>query len=137
MIVYFRPKRFETYKHKTIYEYLGIKWFKKYLITDGDLVRKWRNIKQDFNKNDSIIQLTKAERETRKYEIIHLIFLLITILILTFNFKKLSFLQWVLVHLINLYANVYPLFLQRHNRIRILKALKNTETRKSNHNGPT
>jgi hypothetical protein len=79
----------------------------------------------DLNPNNRIIGLKKAERETIKYEIIHLIFLLITVLILVFNFPQLSLLQWIFINVINLYANIYPIFLQRHNRIRILKVLEN------------
>lgn len=125
MLQYFNPKYFEVYKNKSIYEYLGIKHFKKYLITDGDLVRRWRNIKQiNLKANDRIGNLKKAEQETRKYEIIHLFFLLMTILIIAFNFQKFSPLQWVIINIINLYANIYPIFLQRYNRIRILKLLK-------------
>lgn len=126
---YFKPKYFETYNQKPIYEYLGIKHFKKYLITDGDLVRKWRNVKQiNLNRNSRILELQKAEKETRKYEIIHLIFILVTLLIVVFKYDQLSVLQWILIIAINLYANVYPIFLQRYNRIRILRILEKNKS---------
>lgn len=125
MLEYFEPKSFETFNRKTIYEYFGIRFFKKYLITDGDLVRKWRIIKQiNLNRDSRILELQHAEKETRKYEIIHLIFILISVLIVVFNYNQLSFVQWTLIIAINLYANVYPIFLQRYNRIRILRTLK-------------
>ena len=124
MLEYFEPKSFETFNRKTIYEYFGIRFFKKYLITDGDLVRKWRIIKQiNLNRDSRILELQHAEKETRKYEIIHLIFILISVLIVVFNYNQLSFVQWTLIA-INLYANVYPIILQRYNRIRILRTLK-------------
>ena len=105
MINYFKPKSFETYNQKTIYEYFGIKHFKKYLITDGDLVRKWRNVKQiDLNRNSRILELQKAEKD------------------------QLSVVQWILIIAINLYANVYPIFLQRYNRIRILRILEKNKS---------
>tara|TARA_R110002051_G_scaffold275011_2_gene335972 strand:- start:3860 stop:4285 length:426 start_codon:yes stop_codon:yes gene_type:complete len=129
MINYFKPKSFETYNQKTIYEYFGIKHFKKYLITDGDLVRKWRNVKQiDLNRNSRILELQKAEKETRKYEIIHLIFILVSVLIVVFKYDQLSVVQWILIIAINLYANVYPIFLQRYNRIRILRILEKNKS---------
>lgn len=126
---YFKPKYFETYNQKTIYEYLGIKNFKKYLITDGDLVRKWRNVKQiNLTRNSKILELQKAEKETRKYEIIHLIFILVSVLIVVFKYDQLSVIQWLLIIAINLYANVYPIFLQRYNRIRILRILEKNKS---------
>jgi|SRR6218665_259411 len=120
---YFNPKKFELYKNKTIYDFLGIKWFKKYLITDGDLVRRWKKVKSINVGNNKIHELYKAERETKKYEIIHLIFLLIFILIITIKFKSITQLNWIIILLINLYANIYPIFLQRYNRIRIIRIL--------------
>ncbi len=120
---YFSPKKFELYKNKTIYDLLGIKWFKKYLITDGDLVRHCRKVKSIGSGKNKFDELYKAERETKKYEIIHLIFLLIFILIVGIKFKNITLFKWVIILLINLYANIYPIFLQRYNRIRIIRVL--------------
>ncbi len=121
---YFSPKVFEYYNNKTIYEYFGIKWFKKYLITDGDLVRRWRKVNPiSFRNYDKFNELYKVERDTRKYETIHLIFIFIFILIVGIKFKYITPLNWAIILLINLYANIYPIFLQRHNRIRIIKVL--------------
>ena len=125
---YFKPHRLEVRGKKTIYDYLGIKIFKKYLITDGDIVRKRRNIKQLHLQEDGrLVALEKAERQTRKFELIHLIFLAITILIIVLNYSNLSIQQWVMINLINLYANIYPIFLQRYNRIRIMRVLEKQE----------
>ena len=91
---YFKPKSYKTYNQKTIYEYFGIKHFKKYLITDGDVVRKWRNVRQiNLNRNSRILELQKAEKKTRKCEIIHLIFILISVLIIVFKYNQLSVVQ--------------------------------------------
>lgn len=120
---YFNPKKFELCKDRTIYDFLAIRWFKKYLITDGDLVRRWRKVKSINPGNNKIHELYKAERETKKYEIIHLIFLLIFIIIVAIKFKSITQLNWIIILLINLYANIYPIFLQRYNRIRIIRVL--------------
>lgn len=120
---YFSSKKFELYKNKTIYDLLGIKWFKKYLITDGDLIRHWRKVKSISSGKNKLDELYKAERETRKYEIIHLIFLLIFILIVAVKFKSITPFNWAIILSINLYANIYPIFLQRYNRIRIIRVL--------------
>ncbi len=129
---YFSPKKFEFYQSKTIYDYLGIKWFKKYLITDGDLVRRWKKVNSiNIRDNGKINELYKAERETKKYELIHLVFLFIFILLVGIKSKHITPLNWVIILLINLYANIYPIFLQRYNRIRIIKVLA-----KSGHKSP-
>lgn len=120
---YFNPKKFELYKNRTIYDFLGIKWFKKYLVTDGDLVRRWRKVKSIHTEHNKIHALYKAELETKKYEIIHLIFLLIFMLIVGMRFKSITPVNWIIILLINLYANIYPIFLQRYNRIRIISIL--------------
>lgn len=121
---YFIPNKFELYKNRTIYEYLGIKWFKKYLITDGDVIRRWRKVKPiSVKKNDKFNELYKAERDTKKYEIIHLIFLFASTLIIATKFRNITTLNWMIIILINLYANIYPIFLQRYSRIRIIKVL--------------
>ncbi len=120
---YFRPKKFELYKDKTIYDLLGIKWFKKYLFTDGDLVRQWRKVKSINSGKNKFDELYEAEKETKKYEIIHLIFVLIFVLIVGLKFRNITPLNWIIILLINLYANIYPICLQRYNRIRIIKVL--------------
>ncbi len=121
---YFEPKSFERYKNRTIYEYLGVKSFKKYLITDGDLVRRWRGIKQvSHHKENRMEDLKKAIRETLKFEVIHLFFLLLSLLIVLVQYHEMTLLKLSIIFLINLYANIYPIFLQRYNRIRLLRVL--------------
>lgn len=121
---YFEPKSFERYKNRTIYEYLGVKAFKKYLITDGDLVRRWRGIKQlNHHKESRMEDLKKAFRETLKFEVIHLFFLLLSLLIVLVQYHEMTLLKLSIIFLINLYANIYPIFLQRYNRIRLLRVL--------------
>ena len=121
---YFKPKQFEILGNRTVYEYIGIKYFKKYLIRDGDLIRNWRKVKQiKLERNGRIQALETVEKQTRKYEAIHLIFLLLTMLIMVINYRHLSVSQLVMINLINLYANIYPIFLQRYNRIRIMRIL--------------
>lgn len=121
---YFEPKFFEHYKNRTLYEYLGVKAFKKYLITDGDLVRRWRGIKQlNHHKESRTEDLKKAIRETLKFEVIHLFFLLLSLLIVLVQYHEMTLLKLSIIFLINLYANIYPIFLQRYNRIRLLRVL--------------
>ena len=40
-------------------------------------------------------------------------------------YRKLTIFDWIFLPILNLYINIYPIFLQRYNRIRIIKVLKN------------
>ena len=122
---YFKPKSFEYVRNKTIYDYLGIKIYKKYLPTTGDLMRRWRKIKQiDLNQFDKTTQLYQYEMQTRTYEWRHIIGAIFFILLTLMLDRELTIYDWIFLPLLNLYINIYPIFLQRYNRIRILKVLK-------------
>jgi len=124
---YFRPKKFEYYRDITIYELIGIKLYKKYLPTTGDLVRRRRKIKQiNLGSSNRYEELYRYERKTRNYEFRHIIG---AILFILFRFLfdsqlRLTVIDFTLLPAMNLYINIYPIFLQRYNRIRILRILK-------------
>jgi glycosyl-4,4'-diaponeurosporenoate acyltransferase len=123
---YYAPKKFETYRNRTIYEFVGIKWFKKYLPMTGDIARRWRKVKQiKMGKAERIGELEKYERETRRNELRHVIATIGCVGLVFLTGKRLSGLDIVFLTFINLSLNIYPIFLQRHNRIRIIKVLKN------------
>lgn len=124
---YFRPKKFEYYRDITIYELIGIKIYKKYLPTTGDLVRRRRKIQQiNPASADRFEELYRYERKTRNYEWRHIIG---AILFVVFRFLfdssfRLTLIDFTILPAMNLYINIYPIFLQRYNRIRILRILK-------------
>jgi hypothetical protein len=123
---YFKPKKIESYRNQTIYEFFGIKLYKKYLPMTGDIARKRRNIIQiKLNKSERINELYRYERQTRNNELLHIITTIGCIGLIFINDKKLSSLDIVFLTALNLYINIYPIFLQRHNRIRIIKVLLN------------
>ena len=127
---YFRPKKIEYYRDRTIYELIGIKIYKKYLPTTGDLVRRRKKIKQiNLGNSNRYEELYRYERKTRNYEWRHIIG---AILFIAFRFLfdselRLTVLDFTLLPAMNLYINIYPIFLQRYNRIRILKILKRND----------
>jgi glycosyl-4,4'-diaponeurosporenoate acyltransferase len=126
LLRYFKPKKFELYRNKTIYELIGIKIYKKYLPTTGDIARQKRKIIQiNITKADKIAELYAYEKKTRKYEWRHIIGAIIFILLTFLLDRKLSVFDWILLPTLNLYINIYPIFLQRYNRIRILRVLQN------------
>lgn len=123
---YFKPKKIEFYRNKTIYEFLGIKLYKKYLPMTGDIARKWRNIIQiKLTKSERINELYRYERQTRNNELRHIFATIGCIGLIFIVDKKLSWLDIFFLTSLNLYLNIYPIFLQRHNRIRIIKVLLN------------
>ncbi len=122
---YFQPKSFEMYRNKTIYEYVGILWYKKYVPTTGDLARKWKGITQiALNRTERIAELYKYERITRQYELRHIAGAIGFIALIVVIDKKLEVFDLIFLTALNLYVNIFPIFLQRHNRIRILKVLQ-------------
>ena len=125
-LLYLKPKKIESFRGRSIYELIGISFYKKYLPTSGDLVRKWHN-KQQLNPRNSTLntELLHIEKQTRKFEFRHLVGFLFFILMIFLIDKTLSVIDLVFLTFLNLYVNIYPIFLQRHNRIRILKVLIN------------
>jgi glycosyl-4,4'-diaponeurosporenoate acyltransferase len=131
-LTYFKPKPIEYYREATIYDLVGIRIYKKYLPSTGVLVRRWRRIKQiNFERASRTDELYKYERKTRNYEWRHLIGIIILIVLTLLIDRRFSVFDWVFISLLNLFVNIYPIFLQRYNRIRIINALKN-----NGHNSP-
>ncbi|MCF6308468.1 MAG: hypothetical protein L3J09_10990 [Flavobacteriaceae bacterium] len=125
---YFKPKKFEYYRDRTIYDLIGIKIFKKYLPTSGDLVSRKRQIKHiDLTKGNRFEELYRYELKTRNYEWRHIIgaVIFVAIRFLLDSNLRLTVLDVTILPIMNLYINIYPIFLQRYNRIRILRILKN------------
>jgi glycosyl-4,4'-diaponeurosporenoate acyltransferase len=126
MSSYFKPKRVEFYRNQTIYEFIGIKLYKKYLPFTGDIARKKKNTTQiKSNTKGRFDELYSYERETRRNELIHIFGLILCIGLMLIYSKEISGIDLVFLILLNLYLNIYPIFLQRHNRLRIIKVLVN------------
>jgi glycosyl-4,4'-diaponeurosporenoate acyltransferase len=119
---YFRPRAFEYAGHDSVYRYIGIRWFKKYLPTSGDRVR--RHAKQrliSYQQEDPFASLYAYVRTTRVHEYRHWLGML-AFIALAFVFDYTA-IDYVVVTVLFLVINVYPILLQRHNRVRILKLL--------------
>lgn len=122
---YFAPKQIELCRSATIYDLMGIRLYKKYLPSTGDIVRRWRNIKQIIPERfGRMEELYRYERKTRNYEWRHWIGILIFIILTALIDRKFTTFDWLFVSLLNLVVNIYPIFLQRYNRIRIIHVLQ-------------
>ena len=70
------------------------------------------------------VELNRLEWETKRNEVIHLLALLLITCILLGKSPQLSAMQVLLIFAISLYVNVYPIFVQRYNRLRIVRLLR-------------
>lgn len=128
LLKYFAPKRFEHYRRGSIYTWFGVKIFKKFVPTTGDLARKWKGIQQiKMNQQDRFSELLKYELKTRSFELRHWLGMIVFIVLLFVIQKHYSIFDYVFVTVMFLVVNIYPILLQRHNRIRILNVLKRYE----------
>jgi glycosyl-4,4'-diaponeurosporenoate acyltransferase len=122
---YFEPTKLEQWSGRSIYEFLGVRFFKRYLIPDHLLLFRLRSKKQ-IQGNHRLLEdeLKRLEWETKRNEVIHLLAILFIGYILVVKSPQLSIVQALFICTINLYVNVYPIFVQRYNRFRIMRLLE-------------
>lgn len=123
--VYFTPRWWE--RSGRVYTYLGIRFFKKWLPTNGDRVMRARGSKTI--QHSGLEAIISYERITRQMELIHLISFLITLLpTALIVLSPSSGIVWILlvgiVVMGNIIVNLYPIMLQRYNRARVYKILE-------------
>ena len=131
--LWFDPKSFEN---EEIYEKLGIRTFKKYIPT-GQVTSKlvWKlTHKNAFIEGSSEQDLRNFERFTRIYETIHLSFLPIAAASIDISLSKGDLGSAAFTAGINTLVNVYPVLLQRYNRLRLYKAIERAQKRDAGRN---
>lgn len=121
--VYYDEKDWEN--SGKIYEKLAINLFRKLLVLVG-----WEKLNKKANPVEKNLKaLNHLKYGTKQSEFGHIVILFI---VLGFNivvFVKYGFTAslWLLV--LNIFLNLYPIFLQRYNRPRLIKVIKISETR--------
>lgn len=125
MLKYFEPSKLEQWRGRSLYEFVGVRFFKRYLLPTELLLDHLRGKKAVQGSQGALkAELKRLEWETRRNEVIHLLVLLLTGCFLVSNLSpKLSRQQLLSILAINLYLNVYPIFVQRYNRVRITRLL--------------
>jgi len=114
---YYKEKKWE--KNGRIYEFLGINLFRKLLIVIG-----WEKLNKKANPVKKSHQaLTHLEYRTKQSELGHMIIFFIVLGFNIFVFFKFGFLESLWLTVLNILLNVYPIFLQRYNRPRLLRAI--------------
>jgi glycosyl-4,4'-diaponeurosporenoate acyltransferase len=123
---YFEPRKFEQWGGRSIYEFLGVRFFKRYLLPTELLLFHLRGKQAAMQGGQEVLkaELERLEWETRRNEVIHSLALLLTVCFFLFRLPQLSIVEFFFIFAINLYLNVYPIFLQRYNRFRIMKLLR-------------
>ncbi len=122
--VWFRPKGFES---ERLYERLGALLLKRYVPTGGDLVMQRLRRHHPGRRwvTSSLQSLCRYERRTRLNESIHLIgFMVFTILAASkFASGSLTALGLTVALVLNLILGLWPVVLQRYNRVRVYRAI--------------
>lgn len=122
---YYQIKHFE--QSGKIYEYLGIKSFRKALLYIAKHRKNEIPFKNYFLKEYSIDALKKYEQMSRKSEKSHVIIAIVMLLYMVrigvFIDSIFDSVFLLFFTIVNIVTNIYPVFLQRYNRIRIKKVL--------------
>lgn len=128
---YFRPKKWEYVADKTIYDFMGIRLYKTYMPISGDGIMRQRMKHQIHSDRDTLHALQLYERKTRSYELRHWLGIGGTVLIAMLMPHSLTVFDYCFLAALTLIVNVYPIALQRHNRIRIYKIINILQTKSS------
>ena len=117
---YLKPKSIEA--DGRLYEKLGIAVFKKF--TPFEILGYVSNRRIKTLKKSSLPAVKKYFRNTISGEMAHLAALIFLSVIITFFITEGLIAASVILLLINVLVNLYPIFLMRYNRFRIAKVLK-------------
>ena len=122
---YFQPKALEVVGGIRLYRLLGIRFFKRYLPTSGDLVSRAFGVRRIHRARGQLKEsLVRHEQFTRTYEGRH-IFGAVSMLALSWWSISVHHRgNWLALLGANLLLNGYPIMLQRYNRIRVQAALR-------------
>jgi hypothetical protein len=119
--LYFRPKKWEG--NGKIYEVFGVLIFKNFVIKLGRKTGQKSNQPNNYYLWDKSMEGIKLfERKTRYNELMHAVGIILPIvgLVMYHNDLFTKVILWFV-----LIVNIHPFLLQRYNRIRIYKLLRN------------
>jgi Glycosyl-4,4'-diaponeurosporenoate acyltransferase len=124
--LWFEPKPFET---EAIYERLGVLVLKRYVPTGGDLFMRWirrRHPDLKLLRSADIESLQQFERWTRVAESTHLAGFVCFGVLAVFRFVhgSLSRNTLAVAMSLDLALGLWPVALQRYNRLRLLRAIE-------------
>ena len=107
-----------------IYERLGARFYKKYVPTSGDVISRFRGIKRlKVAETGRRQALEKHEEQTRIWEWRHLVSAVLLQAWAVSAGIGLGAEHFWISTAINLVVNIYPIFVQRYNRVRLTACL--------------
>lgn len=122
---YYEPKEWE--RKGKIYERFGINFFRKLLVWTG-----WEKvIRKTFPIENNTSALTKLYYQTKKSELDHLIILVVVLGFNVFVAVRFGIVKSLWLLGLNVFMNLYPVFLQRYNRPRVKRAMNLSKRRKT------
>lgn len=118
---YWKPRRFEA--DGRVYKGLGVVYFKR-IVPNGDLINRW--IRKQY-PNHRVLSDRKAMRgylaQCLSGEKGHLVLLLMGCFTALYAWR-IGWYNWAIyLTLANIATNLYPIWLQRYNRVRIYKVV--------------
>ena len=126
---WFDPKSFE--QHPGLYEKLGVKTFKRFMPT-GDLLYQstWKKLTGfDMVRIDSPQSLKNMEIFTRVFESIHLAGFAVSAAEVGFFAAHQNVKPAVIAGALNILVNIYPIMVQRYNRVRLYRTINRMNKR--------
>jgi len=124
---YFRPRGFEPH----VYEVLGVRRFKRYLPTGGDIYARrmgWHPILDRAGGQQEA--LSKFEKRTRVAECAHVLTFMFFMVVCAALFVGELYAPAFLLAIFNVPFNAYPIMVQRYNRQRVLRLSARCTARK-------
>ncbi|MBS1632444.1 MAG: hypothetical protein JST10_07715 [Bacteroidetes bacterium] len=120
---YYNEQKWE--RRGKIYQRFGIDLFRKLLVWIGweKLTKKSSPVERNA---DALVNLLY---QTKKSELGHLVILVIVLGFNVFVLFKFGFLKSLSLLVLNVILNLYPIFLQRYNRPRVIRAIKLSKRR--------
>lgn len=122
---WFDPKRFES---ERLYERLGARVLKRYVPTGGDLVMRWVRRRHPDRRwvAASVGLLLRFERRTRVHEAIHVLGSVVGAVLIVERARRgaLTRRATAAARTANAVLGVWPVVLQRYNRLRAHRALE-------------
>lgn len=127
---YFRPKAFENRQDGKVYEKLGVRFYKKYVPTGGNYFKERINFRPITNAASKEKGLEWLLSFTRSAEFVHVLLFAFTFVVSVSALFRGEFRGAFVSTLINLIVNIYPIMLQRYNRVKIIKVLANIKSKR-------
>ena len=117
---YFKPRRFEQAANGRLYVLLGVRLFKRYLPTSGDLVSRARGCRRIAPIGPGLVSsLVQYESQTKSWEVRHIFGALSMLALTWWSIAVHGKGSWLILLSANILINVYPIMLQRYNRTRL------------------